>query len=261
MARNRKRHKETGKMSESWLLPYADMLTLLLALFIVLFAMSSLDAAKFRDLAQSLSNVFTSGTGIMEYPSPNEPINLEDLTSELKDAAAMHELQDLIALQQRIDEYIESHDLTNRLTTKLSGEGLNITILDDALFDSGSAEVKEEAYELGVEISNFIVSDPPRHVTISGHTDNVPIHNAHYSSNWHLSVMRAINFMEVLLENEALEPDYLSAKGYGEYRPIADNDTEENRAKNRRVEVLIAPNYDLEFHEGQTAYSNENASP
>lgn len=249
MARNRKRHKENEGMNESWLLPYADMLTLLLALFIVLFAMSSLDAAKFRDLAQSLSSVFTSGSGIMEYPSPNEQIIPDEMSSELHDTAAMNELEELIALQKRIDEYIQSHDLTNRLTTNLSGEGLQITILDDALFDSGSADVKKEAHELGVEISKFIVSDPPRHVTISGHTDDVPIHNAAYSSNWHLSVMRAIHFMEVLLENDNLEPDHLSAKGYGEYRPIANNDTAENRAKNRRVEVLITPNYDLKINE------------
>lgn len=251
MRRDRKRRKksESGGMDESWLLPYADMLTLLLALFIVLFAMSSLDAKKFRDLAQSMSSVFTSGTGIMEYPSPDEQIVPDDTETKLDDAAAMQELEDLVALQKKIDDYIESHDLTDRLTTSLSGEGLQITILDDALFDSGSAVIKKDAEELGAEISNFIVADPPRHVTISGHTDDVPIHNVDYSSNWHLSVMRAINFMEILLENDNLEPDYLSAKGYGEYQPIAENDTAAERAKNRRVEVLITPNYDLQFDE------------
>lgn len=251
MAKTRKRRKKkpNSGMDESWLLPYADMLTLLLALFIVLFAMSSLDAIKFRDLADSLSGVFSSGSGVMEYPSINEQIILEDTSSkpnnELSKEAAMLELEELIALQQQIDEYIETHNLANRLTTTLSGEGLQITILDDALFDSGSAEIKDGAHQLGVEISKFIVSDPPRYVTISGHTDNVPIHNAQYSSNWHLSVMRAINFMEVLLGNKALNPEHLSAKGYGEYQPIAENDTAANRSKNRRVEVLIAPNYEL----------------
>lgn len=253
MARHKRRRKEDEGMNESWLLPYADMLTLLLALFIVLFAMSSLDAIKFRDLAQSLSGVFNNGSGVLDYPSVEEQIVVEETStrpnSKLNEAAAMAELEELIALQKQIDEYIRSHNLENRLTTNLSGEGLKITILDNALFDSGSAEVKQDARQLGVEISKFISSDPPRHVTISGHTDNVPIHNAQYSSNWHLSVMRAINFMEVLLGNKALEPDFLSAKGYGEYRPIADNDTPENRAKNRRVEVLITPNYDLQLED------------
>lgn len=250
MERNkRRRRKKDETISESWLLPYADMLTLLLALFIVLFAMSSLDAQKFRNLAQSLSSVFTSGTGIMEYPSPEEIMVPEEVVTDPSNSASFLELQDLIELQQKIDDYIVNNNLSSRLTTHLSGEGLRITILDNALFDSGSAEIKSDARQLGEEIANFIVSDPPRHVTISGHTDDVPIHNADYSSNWHLSVMRAINFMEVLLENDNLEPDFLSAKGYGEYRPIAENDSDENRAKNRRVEVLISPNYDLDLNE------------
>ncbi|PWA12585.1 flagellar motor protein MotB [Pueribacillus theae] len=260
MARNRKRHrKESEGMNESWLLPYSDMLTLLLALFIVLFAMSSLDAIKFRDLARSLNSVFSSGSGIMEFPSPNEPIVALSDNRTTEDEKAGHdersetesvaELKDLIELQTEIDAYIEEKKLTKSLETKLSGEGLKITILDDALFESGSAEVKEGAHRLGVEISNFLVSDPPRHVTISGHTDNVPIHNAQYSSNWHLSVMRSINFMEVLLENKGLDPAYLSAKGFGEYQPIASNDNPKERAKNRRVEVLVAPNYELHMEE------------
>lgn len=250
MAKNKKRHKQKEGFNESWLLPYADMLTLLLALFIVLFAMSSVDAQKFRDLAKSLSTVFSTGTGIMEYQSPTEQIVPENTSGQnSEELAAQIELESLAKMQERINQYIEEKNLTNRLSTKLSGEGLQITILDNALFDSGSAEIKDNAYQLGVEISNFIVSDPPRHVTISGHTDNVPINNANYKSNWHLSVMRAINFMEVLLENPNLEPDYLNAKGYGEYQPIAPNDSDENRAKNRRVEVLITPNYDINLED------------
>lgn len=247
MAKNKRHRKKQEGFNESWLLPYADMLTLLLALFIVLFAMSSLDAQKFRDLAQSLSTVFSSGTGIMEYPSPNEEIVPDNASGKHEELAAKIELESLVQMKKQIDAYIEEKNLTNRLSTQLSGEGLQITILDNALFDSGSAEIKDNAYQLGVEISNFIESDPPRHVTISGHTDNVPIHNANYKSNWHLSVMRAINFMEVLLENPNLEPNFLSAKGYGEYQPIAPNDSDENRAKNRRVEVLITPNYDIDL--------------
>lgn len=248
MAKNRKHRKEQKEgFNETWLLPYADMLTLLLALFIVLFSMSSLDAQKFRDIAQSLSTVFSSGTGIMDFTSPNESLIPENAVGNEDKLAAKIELESLLEMQKQIDQYIKENNLENRLSTKLSGEGLQITILDNALFDSGSAEIKDNAYQLGVEISNLIVSDPPRHVTISGHTDNVPIHNANYKSNWHLSVMRAINFMEVLLENPQIQPDYLSAKGYGEYMPIAPNDSDENRAKNRRVEVLITPNYDIDL--------------
>ena len=83
--------------------------------------------------------------------------------------------------------------------------------------------------------------NPPRHIIISGHTDNVPIHNAQFASNWELSVMRAVNFMKVLLENPNLDPRWFSAKGYGEFKPVAPNNTPEGRMKNRRVEILILP--------------------
>ena len=88
--------------------------------------------------------------------------------------------------------------------------------------------------------------DVPRSIVVTGHTDNVPIHNAEYASNWELSVMRAINFMKVLLANQNLQPELFTAKGYGEFQPIATNETTEGRAKNRRVEVLIQPKKDEE---------------
>lgn len=110
------------------------------------------------------------------------------------------------------------------------------------MFDSGRADVREEDIAVAKEISDLLVTDPPHNVIISGHTDNVPIRNSNFSSNWELSVMRAVNFMKIILENEQLDPRMFSAKGFGEFQPIASNDTEEGKAKNRRVEVLILPN-------------------
>ena len=251
MAKNKRRRKDDEHMNETWLIPYADMLTLLLALFVVLFSMSSIDAAKFEEIARSLNSALNGGIGAMEYPSPIEPLG-EEATSQDDDhleKRADVELEELKQLQQRINAYIDEKGLGNRLSTNLSEEGLKITILDEALFDSGSAVVKDEAHRMAVEISNLLISDPPRSVVISGHTDNVPIHNADFRSNWDLSVMRAVNFMSVLLENDRLEPALLSAKGYGEYQPIASNDSSEGRAKNRRVEVLILPNYEIDLEE------------
>lgn len=243
----RDQYKRQKATDESWLIPYADILTLLLALFVVLFAMSSVDAEKFEELSRSLSSAFSGGTGVMEYPNPNQAI-VNDLASKDKEELSnnsLMEFEELRALQAAIESYTEKENLHNRLTTNLSGEGLKITILDDALFDSGSADVKESARNMGREIANFLVSDPPRNVEISGHTDNRPIHNAQFQSNWHLSVMRAVNFMQVLLENDELDPSFLSAKGYGEFQPIETNETRDGRAKNRRVEVLILPNTEL----------------
>lgn len=95
--------------------------------------------------------------------------------------------------------------------------------------------------KIAKEISDLLVIDPPRNIIISGHTDNVPIHTAKFESNWELSVMRAVNFMKIILENDKLDPRWFSAKGYGEYKPVASNATKEGRAKNRRVEILILP--------------------
>ena len=95
---------------------------------------------------------------------------------------------------------------------------------------------------LAREISELLVMNPPRNIIVSGHTDNVPIRNSQFDSNWHLSVMRAVNFMKILLENDDLDPRSFSAKGFGEFEPIASNATAEGRMKNRRVEILILPN-------------------
>jgi chemotaxis protein MotB len=109
------------------------------------------------------------------------------------------------------------------------------------LFDSGIAEVRPSDRQLAKEISQLLM-ETPKNIIISGHTDNVPIRNSRFESNWDLSVMRAVNFMKVLLENKKLNPALFSAKGYGEYKPIASNSTESGRLKNRRVEILIVPN-------------------
>jgi chemotaxis protein MotB len=91
------------------------------------------------------------------------------------------------------------------------------------------------------EIAELLIMDPPRNIIISGHTDNVPIRNSNFESNWELSVMRAVNFMKIILKNDQLDPKWFSAKGFGEFQPVAGNNTKEGRAKNRRVEILILP--------------------
>ncbi len=238
-------------MDESWLLPYADMLTLLVALFIVLFAMSEIDTQKYKELTEVFNQEFSGNDGIFEEGDPtpidtqqNEQQPVEEESEEITEGE--QERLMLEALQEEINAYIEENNLSEILATKLTGEGLYITILNEVSFDSGSAEVKEEGKELAEEISEFLYTDPPHQIIISGHTDDVPIKNSDYASNWELSVTRAVNFMTHILTNEKLEPERFSAKGYGEYQPVVPNDSEENRAKNRRVEVLIVPNYDIE---------------
>ncbi|WP_078413848.1 flagellar motor protein MotB [Priestia abyssalis] len=246
----KKKHQHNNHeehVDESWLIPYADLLTLLLALFIVLFSMSSIDAVKFKQLASTLNSSFEGGTGVLEYPSTLPPEQSPSLSKEEdnKEESSNSEKKSLQELQQKVNEYIKSRDLTGQLKTSLTDEGLLITILDNVLFDSGVAEVRPANRQLAKEISQLLVMETPKNVIISGHTDNIPIRNQYFESNWDLSVMRAVNFMKALLENQKLDPALFSAKGYGEYKPIASNSTEQGRLKNRRVEILIVPNEEI----------------
>ncbi|EGL82941.1 OmpA/MotB domain protein [Caldalkalibacillus thermarum TA2.A1] len=251
--RRYKKRTDEEHINETWLIPYADMLTLLLALFIILYASSTLDAQKLERIIQTFTTAFQGGQPVLQSPAVT-PDEITEGTNDEQDEEESpqeepgsgfreREMEELRRLQERINTYIKQRNLQLSLKTELTEAGLIITILDHALFDSGSAVVKPDAVKLAREISNLLVSDPPRHIEISGHTDNVPIHNSHFRSNWDLSAMRAINFLKIILENENLSPEYFSVRGYGEYKPVATNDTAEGRQQNRRVEVLILPNY------------------
>lgn len=260
MSKKRKQDNEDEKMDDSWLLPYADMLTLLLALFIVLFAMSEVDSQKFERLAHIFQSEFMSGSGVIEE---GETIIPEDTPADLVEDLArgedkegekdkestdegIQEYEKLLFMQERIEEYITLNSLTNSLGTKLTGEGLLIMIRTDITFDSGSAKVKSAGREIADEIANLLLTDPPHEIVVNGHADDQPMNSREFASNWELSSMRAIQFLYLLLEFSDLDPEWFSARGYGEYQPIVPNTNEENRAINRRVEVLILPNHDIE---------------
>ncbi|WP_090832152.1 MULTISPECIES: flagellar motor protein MotB [unclassified Bacillus (in: firmicutes)] len=250
MSKRKKKHHHEEHMDESWLIPYADLLTLLLALFIVLFAMSSVDAQKFQLMSKAFNEVFSGGTGVMDFNSPtpdgasDAPVDKkkekDDNEHDPKSSVAQ-DRQELEELQQKVNSYIEKKNLTDKLDTSLTDEGLLISIRDNVLFDSGSAEIKGNDLKTATEIADLFIMDPPRNIIISGHTDNVPISTARYDSNWELSVMRAVNFMKIILDNNQLDPRWFSAKGFGEFQPVASNDTAEGKARNRRVEILILP--------------------
>ena len=249
MARRKRKKRTEEHMDESWLIPYADILTLLLALFIVLFSMSSVDAVKFQQLSKAFNDIFVGGTGFMEHLSPDsDGSDIEPLVGKNDKEGSLGAIDEKESseMEQRVKEYIQENNLEEKLETSLTGEGLLVTIRDNVLFESGSADVRETDLQLASEIASLIVMDPPRSIIISGHTDDVPISTAQFSSNWDLSVMRAVNFMKILLENEQLNPEWFSAKGYGEFKPVASNGTVEGRAKNRRVEILIASRTKLE---------------
>src|SRR5690625_7403840 len=123
-------------------------------------------------------------------------------------------------MKENIEEYITTNNITETLGTKLTSEGLLVTVRTDITFDSGRAQVKEEGIEIAREIASFLDTDPPHEIVVNGHTDNVPIHNEEFASNWELSTMRAIQFMYLLLDDSEIEPKWFSARGYGEYRIV-----------------------------------------
>lgn len=252
----KKQNKREEKIDDSWLLPYADMLTLLLALFIVLFAMSEIDVKKFERLAFIFKTEFTSGAGVVDeglsiVPELDPVDVVEDSQEDNKEDDDLADLkareyEELQSIQESIEEYIGANSLTDTIGTELTSEGLLITIRTDITFDSGSAKVKQQGVEIANEIASFLGTDPPHEIVIHGHADDRPMHNNEFASNWELSSMRAIQFMYLLLEESEIAPQWFSARGYGEYRPAVPNTSEANRAINRRVEVLIMPNYDIE---------------
>lgn len=250
MAGLKRKKKHEDHVDEAWLLPYADILTLLLALFIVLFAASEVDKEKFKEISEAFNSELQGGTGVLDQEAAVE--NFEDTSpipklgeadpsdGEQSKISQEQDRKELKELQEKIEAYIEEKGLAPRLQTELINKGLLLKIKEGVLYPSGSADITQESRTIAVEISNLLVTDPPRNILIEGHTDNVPTTSTEFPSNWELSSARAINFMKILLENDNLDPKKFSATGYGEYQPIASNDTAAGRAENRRVSVLIS---------------------
>lgn len=241
LARKAKKKKHEEHVDESWLVPYADILTLLLALFIVLFASSSVDQEKLNKMSAVFTQVFDGGTGFLEQPAPIQSPNAESDQQPQQNSAYLKDQKELAEIKDSVDNFIAVNEMEGQFATEMTDEGLLVTIRDSVLFDPGKADVKPEYIPVVQELADVLVSNPPRNIVITGHTDNVPA-GPNFSSNMELSVMRASKFYLVLLNsNSQLKSENISAKGYGENKAIAPNDTPEGRAKNRRVEVLIQP--------------------
>jgi chemotaxis protein MotB len=242
LSKRRKRKKDENHIDESWLLPYSDLMTLLLALFIVLFASSSVDEVKLKQMSAVFSEVFDGGTGVMDNAAPTPvPIRKDSVGTNDENTSYIEDQKSLAEIQGRVDEYIALNELENQFETKMTDEGLLVTIRDSILFSPGMAEINPEYRGIADDIAELLIFDPPRQIVVTGHTDNVPIRNAQFQSNWELSVMRAVNFLKNIVRSEEINPILFSAKGYGEFQPIESNETPEGRSKNRRVEVLIQP--------------------
>lgn len=242
MPKKKVHHEEHA--DETWLLPYSDLLTLLLALFIVMFAISSIDKGKFEQIRGQFNSAFSGGSGVMgNEAKPIITVNKSDasaITTAENNAAA--EDVKMIEIEKSIKEEIENNGYSDKVKVALNDKGLEVLIEDVVLFNSGEAEVLKSVYPLLIEISKML-DNLDNHITVVGHTDNIPIHNEKYRSNWDLSAMRAINVMSFFVEQGGLKPERFSIQGYGQYSPKYDNSTAAGRAKNRRVEIFLSRKY------------------
>ena len=257
MARKKRPAPHEEEASEAWLLPYSDLMTLLLALFICLFAISQTDETKLSQMAQAFSSAFNmGGPSFFDGAGPGMNASRDVMSAEDGGMEAyLAENAQMQAVKRQLDAYIEQNNLESDISTQLTEDGLMIRIMENALFPSGSAELTEGVQRIGPVIAALIAPIPQR-ILVTGHTDNVPITSSSYPSNWELSSARAINFMKYILSQDArMNPARFSAMGRSEYRPIADNSTEAGRAQNRRVEVLIERSIHVDKSEYQVAHN------
>lgn len=212
LLRLRRGNKLEEDNTHRWLISYSDFLTLMFTFFVALFSLSTMDLWKAEKFTGSLRQAFKV---------IDEPISFEDD----RNRAVIEDLRKIL------------YDISG-INVKSDSRGVVVNLPSSLLFDSGSARIKPEAEEALLRISQALREIPGK-ILIEGHTDNVPIiHGSIYRSNWELSAARASSVLHFFI-NQGLSPDRFSIAGYGEYRPIADNDTPEGRAKNRRVELII----------------------
>jgi chemotaxis protein MotB len=278
MARGSRRRGGAGggehESNERWLLTYSDMITLLLALFVVLFSISSVNVSKFVSLQESLkaafsgsilsggSSILQAGADSTQHANPNntevpaivpltptipKPTDQGASASQAQVRALMKEAQnasqetsDFRALQHRLNAYAQAHGFANQVKAQIQQRGLVITVLtDNLLFASGSDDLQPASYPLLNEISNLINLDTERHpVVVEGYTDDVPIATSQFPSNWWLSTGRANVVLQHIL-TEDVSAARLSEQGFGDQHPVASNATPQGQAHNRRVEIVF----------------------
>jgi chemotaxis protein MotB len=270
MARS-KGHAVEHENEERWLLTYADMLTLLFALFMVLFSISSVNISKYQVLQESLKaafsgSVLSGGKAILrtgsqstaahtpataEIPSivPLTPTAAAKSNTSMTSAqiqAALNSMSQSVAeqdefsmLKQELDGFARSHGFANQVQTEIERRGLVVNVLTDKLlFTSGSATLQPAGLPLLAEIVQLLNVDKTHPIIVEGHTDNVPISTPEFPSNWELSTARATSVVRFLIAH-GIAASRLGAAGYAALDPVASNATAAGRALNRRVDIVF----------------------
>lgn len=222
-------HDGAGMMR--WLLTYADLITLLMAFFVIMYAMSKTDSAKFNALKETLAIALrTEGAGSTVI-FDKQGTQMDQTIP--KDSSARENEQ----FQQVIDKIQANVKDSNKVNFVIDERGLTIRFLDNVLFDLGQANLRPDACPL-LDAVGHALNGNPSYLRVEGHADNLPIHTDQFPSNWELSAARSVAVTRYLIE-QGIDPQHLSSLAFGEYRPLYPNTTEENRAKNRRVDIVV----------------------
>jgi chemotaxis protein MotB len=257
MSRRKKRRSHTNH--ERWLVSYADFITLLFAFFVVLYASSQVDKKKVGKLAMAIQVAFQE-MGVFDTSSTKVPVDLEDpmpfatvqtVESVQRNASLAQvvsrsegtlgggmENGDMAELQHELESTLALEIERQEISLRREPDGLVISLREVGFFESGSGQMKQESQPAFDRIADLLRRRNCR-LRIEGHSDNVPIHNAQFASNWELSTSRATEIVRQLIVRDGFDPNHLSAAGYAEYRPLATNSTREGRSMNRRVDIVI----------------------
>ena len=266
----RKKQEDAPKGSPAWMNTFSDLMNLLLCFFVMLFAMSDVDAEKFEKIVASFQNTFSilpsGGASIGEGELVSSGVSqLEMLDSYYKDQANSksdeesdteediaeaykeQSLEESEQMAQEIEEAISKYGIQDEVKVDFDAQYVMLNMNGAILFDSGKSDIKQEAYPLIDKIGKLIEPYQQNIIEVEGHTDNVPIHSSKYEDNDVLSFYRARSVSDYLREITTLEPAHIKSAGRGEYVPIADNSTPEGRARNRRVVIKIYNSYSSEL--------------
>jgi len=243
----RKKNHEKEPNLERWLVSYADFITLLFAVFVMLYAMSIVDQEKMEEVQASIQSSFSGPQTltpalkvignkdfglipeVIEPPVPPQPQD---------EASAAAEAQEFSEIKKEVENNLQGYGAKNEVQLTLNERGLVISLKEAGFFPSGTAKMQADALPLLDKIATSI-SRYANTLRIEGHTDNVPVNSPAFPSNWELSAARANSIVHYLIDKHGYKGAKLSVTGYGEYRPIADNATDAGRKLNRRVDIVM----------------------
>lgn len=230
--RKKREEEESSGGAPKWMTTFSDLMSLLLCFFVLLFSMSSVSEEKFKAAAESMQSALMSGkgNGIMENHVPTSS------GEEVQENPGIPE--GVLEMYEDVQAFVDANDMGSVISLSRDSEGIYVDIQDSILFDSGKAVVASEGNETLTLIGELINQFDNR-VIVEGHTDNVPSNLSEFPSNWELSSGRANAVLRYLVEKEGVNATRMSATGYGEYQPIKPNDTSENKARNRRVNIVL----------------------